>query len=276
MVTAKDKDEDKNKIAVLGAAGLPAELAGMLAEDAGRGVASDPNEVGIPFVYILQDMSPQVKERNADYVSGAKPGLLFNNVTKEIYSQIEFIPCMFEAAMVEWKPDRGGFAGKHPADTPLKNDIKLTQVEDKLLPLLPNGNLLQDTKYYYGWFRGVDAEGEPLGPWEMGVIGMASSMIANSREWQALMRKVTIPNSGAVAPSFSSVYGLGTKLKTKNNNEWFVWTIVLKRWVTGEEYAAAKEFAAAAEAGKVKVSSEEDAVGAGAVDEGADVREQVL
>lgn len=241
------------------ASSLPAELLQNLETDAGRGVSTDPNEVGIPFLYILQDMSPQVKKRDPAYIDGAEVGDIYNNVTKEIIQAkhgFEFISCHFEPAQVEWKPDRGGFVAKHANDTPLLSDVRMTQVEDKMLPLLPNGNILTETKYYYGFYRPAVAEGE-TNPhtWEACVIGMSSTMIACSRELQAFFKKATLP-SGAVAPSFAKVYTFGTRVKEKNNNSWFIWDIRPLRWVDGQEYAAARAFAEQAERG-IKVANDE-------------------
>ncbi len=235
---------------------VPADLMGSMMEDAGAGVSTDPNEVGIPFLYILQDLSPQVKRRDDAYVEGAEVGDIYNNVTKEVIPAsvgIDFINVGMEAAQVEWRPDRGGFAGKHPNDTPLRGQVKMTQVKDKMLPLLPNGNILTETKYHYGFYKKTGSDDA----WEPCVIGMASSMIKCSRDWVGMMKRKKLPN-GAIAPSFSTVYHLATNLVNKNNNEWFVWTIEDNRWVSGEEYAAGRELATQVAAGAVKTSNPGD------------------
>jgi hypothetical protein len=275
------KAEDKtptNALTVAPASALPAEFLQELEADAGRGVSTDPNEVGIPFLYILQDLSPQVKKRDPAYVEGAEVGDIYNNVTKDIIKAehgFEFISCHFEPAQVEWKQNRGGFVAKHANDTPLLGEVRMTQVEDKMLPLLPNGNILTETKYYYGFYRPAVAEGEAnTNPWEACVIGMSSTMIANSRELQALFKKAQLP-SGSVAPSFAKVYRFGTQIKEKNNNSWFIWSITPVRWVDSTEYAAARAFAEQAQRG-VKVANDEDAGGAAPTGGLSEADEQVL
>ncbi|HSH65320.1 MAG TPA: hypothetical protein VLB84_05840, partial [Bacteroidia bacterium] len=42
------------------------------------------NSFSIPILRILQDQSPQVKRHNEKYIEGAKPGMIFNTVTKEV------------------------------------------------------------------------------------------------------------------------------------------------------------------------------------------------
>lgn len=248
--------EDKNLPSVATAAGMPAGLADHMLADAGMGVSTDPKEVGIPYISILQDMSPQVKKRDEAYIEDAEPGMVYNNVAKEIYKNgVEFISCFFESAQVEWKPSRGGFAAKHPDDTPLRGEVRLVaNSEGKMEPLLPNGNILVETKYYYGFFRPLGVEGARWGP---AVIGMASSMIKCSREWQGLQKRNVIPGTDSVAPAFSRIYSLRTRMVSKNNNEWFVWDIAMGDWVSETAYHNAREFAQQAMAGSVRVSNPE-------------------
>lgn len=271
MTKSASKTETENLPAVSPMASLPAELMeGMLA-DAGLGVSTDPNEVGIPFLYILQDLSPQVKKRDEAYIEGAEVGDIYNNVTKEVIPSsvgFDWIEVGFEAAQVEWKPNRGGFAGKHPGDTPLRSEVKMTQVDDKMVPLLPNGNVLTETKYHYGLYRRSATESAPAGPWEAAVIGMASTMIACSRELEGMKKRLKLPN-GAIAPAFALVYTFSTRLVKKNNNEWFVWDIKQGRWVSTDEYQVARELATQVAAGTVKTAQPDggDAASAAPEDE---------
>lgn len=238
------------------APGLPAELMTDMLADAGMGVSTDPNEVGIPFLYILQDLSPQVKKRDEAYIEGAEVGDIYNNVTREVIPAavgIDWIEVGFEAAQVEWKPNRGGFAGKHPHTTPLRDQVKMTQDGDKMVPMLPNGNILTETKYHYGLYRRAATADTPAGMWEPAVIGMASSMIKSSRELEGMKKRLRLPNN-AVAPSFAVVYHFKTSLVAKNNNEWFVWKITQGTWVDSEIYRVARELAQQVASGAIKTA----------------------
>lgn len=271
MTKSSPKTETENLPAVNPMASLPAELMeGMLA-DAGLGVSTDPNEVGIPFLYILQDLSPQVKKRDEAYIEGAEVGDIYNNVTKEVIPAsvgFDWIEVGFEAAQVEWKPNRGGFVAKHPNDTPLRSQVKMVQVDDKMVPTLPSGNTLTETKYHYGLYRRAATETTPAGPWEAAVIGMASSMIKNSRELEGMKKRLKLPN-GAIAPSFAKVYIFNTALVSKNNKDWFVWDIKQDRWVDSQEYQVGKELALQVAAGTVKTAQPDggDAASAAPEDE---------
>lgn len=247
-----------------GAESLPAEFLQELTNDAGMGVSTDPNEVGIPFLYILQDLSPQVKKRDEQYVDGAEVGDIYNNVTREVISAsvgFDWIEVGFEAAQVEWRPNRGGFVAKHPSDTPLRSELRMVQDGDKMIPTLASGNTLTETKYHYGLYRRSATADTPAGNWEPAVIGMASTMIKCSRELEGMKKRLRLPNN-AVAPSFAVHYHFGTTLVSKNNNEWFVWKIVQGAWVSSEEYRVARDLAVQVQAGTVK-TAQPDGDGAG-------------
>lgn len=262
----------ENLPATQAAAGLPAEMLQDMEQDSGMGVSTDPNEVGIPFLYILQDLSPQVKKRDEAYIEGAEVGDIYNNVTKEVIPAsvgIDWIEVGFEAAQVEWKPNRGGFVAKHPHDTPLKNELRMMQDGDKMVPTLPSGNTLTETKYHYGLYRRSGS----TDPWQAAVIGMASTMIKNSRELEGMKKRLCIPGTQKMAPSFAVYYQFQTTLVAKNNNEWFVWKIAQGTWVTSEEYAVARELAGQVAAGSVKTAQPD---GGEATGSGSALDEEVL
>lgn len=262
----KDKPAETLPAVQEGTASLPAELLESMGEDAGLGVSTDPNEVGIPFLYILQDLSPQVKKRDEQYIEGAEVGDIFNNVTREVIPAavgFDWIEVGFEAAQVEWRPNRGGFVAKHPNDTPLRSEVKMVADGEKQVPTLPSGNILTETKYHYGLYRRAATADQPAGSWEPAVIGMASSMIKCSRDLEGMKKRLKLPNN-SVAPAFAVRYAFKTKLVSKNNNEWFVWDIVQGPWVSSDEYYVARELAQQVAAGTIKTSNpgDEDSTGA--------------
>jgi hypothetical protein len=259
MATAKKTETTGTELAVNAEAGLPAELMGMMEADAGKGISENPNDVGIPFIAVLQDLSPQVKKRDEKYVEGAEVGMLINSVTSELYPfGVEFLPVYYESCHVEWVPRDagGGYKGKHPFDTPLLRDAR-PNPEGKGAPRLPNGNDLVETRYWYGFYRPLAEDGKTQAGtrWEPGVIAFSSTGLKRSREWVGLTKKFLIPGTESVAPLFSHVYVVTTKVEKKNNNEWFLPAIAAGRWVTGDEYSIAKTFHEQAATGAVNVSA---------------------
>ena len=85
---------------------LPANYAGY-DDYSGKGFQNQTHEdIAIPFLNILQPMSPEVVEKT---VKGAEAGDLFNSVTQELYKSVEFIPAITQHVFVQWrKRDAGG------------------------------------------------------------------------------------------------------------------------------------------------------------------------
>jgi hypothetical protein len=272
----KEKSPETLPAVQQGTANLPADLLADMSRDVGLGVSTDPSEVGIPFLYILQDLSPQVKRRDEQYVDGAEVGDVYNNVTREVIPArvgIDWVEVGFEAAQVEWRPNRGGFVAKHPNDTPLRSEIRM--VDDgtgRQIPTLPSGNTLTETKYHYGLYRRAATADTPAGNWEPAVIGMASSMIKNSRELEGMKKRVRLPNND-IAPAFAVFYHFGTKLVSKNNNDWFTGEITQGPWVSSDVYYVARELAQQVAAGTIKTSQPGDE---GTIGGGSALDEEVL
>jgi len=72
------------------------------------------DDLTIPRLGVIQDLSPQHKESKPEYIEGAKAGMLFNNVTSELYDKsVIFVPVYFRKEWVIWKLQSagGGFEG---------------------------------------------------------------------------------------------------------------------------------------------------------------------
>ena len=52
---------------------------------AGEGASFDSSEMQIPFVRLIQAMSPQLSKKKPEYIEGAEQGDAFNTVTSEIW-----------------------------------------------------------------------------------------------------------------------------------------------------------------------------------------------
>ena len=74
------------------------------------------DDLTIPRLDVIQDLSPQHKKNKPEYIEGAEPGLLFNTVTSALYgSEVMFVPVYYRKEWVIWKDIKagGGFRGAH-------------------------------------------------------------------------------------------------------------------------------------------------------------------
>ena len=65
--------------------------------DANQGAQNISQEdLALPFLKILGQLSPEVNKRDGKYVEGAEPGLIINTVTNELYKSVDVIPCHYK------------------------------------------------------------------------------------------------------------------------------------------------------------------------------------
>ena len=86
----------------------------LFGDDAAKGFENMTQEdMALPFVRILGQLSPQVTDGDAKYIENAKPGMIYNTVTSELYDGkkgIKVIPCYYKKDYPEWS-DRGDGPG---------------------------------------------------------------------------------------------------------------------------------------------------------------------
>lgn len=98
-------------------------LADDFGDTAGLGYENQTNQdIAIPFLNVLQAMSPEVTGDDGAGIEGARPGMLINSVTKDLFKgPIVFQPVATSHSFNEWVPrDRGGgLVGRHEIDSPI-------------------------------------------------------------------------------------------------------------------------------------------------------------
>ena len=87
-----------NEVTQKTAAGLPAE--NMFEDDASKGLGDiGQQDLALPFLKVLAQLSPEVNKRDGKYVEGAEPGMIYNSVTGDLYDGekgIDVIPAFYK------------------------------------------------------------------------------------------------------------------------------------------------------------------------------------
>jgi hypothetical protein len=226
-------------------------------EFAGEGAAYDSSEMQIPFVRILQAMSPQLKKREAEYIEGSEQGDMFNTVTKQHWTGedgIIVIPCYQTTKYLEFTPrdQGGGFRGEIPA-----TDAVLQRTERQgAKEMLPNGNELVKSDQHYCLIVEADGTYQPV------VIDMKSSQLKVSRRWktQIAMQKIKHPKTGAMItpPLFATQWKFTTIEESNDQGSWFNYQIEKVGLLESRDLMLeAKAFRDSVAAGEVKAAPEE-------------------
>ncbi len=235
----------------------------ILLADAGAGTEGMTKEdMLIPRLTILQQMSDQVNKRHGSYIDGAEPGMIMDNVANiaiDGEKGITVVPISYRRAHIEWKADRGGLVADHGADSAcLENCTRGTKGEY----MTDEGNEIVPTGEYFVFL--LDENG-----YTPALLSMAKSQLKKARQWNSMMNRlmITVGDQKVNPASFWTSYQLTTVPEENDQGSWFGWSIkmnhdaqsggIIQNHPQGQEiYLAARKFKTEIAAGDVKVSPE--------------------
>ena len=197
-------------------------------------VTSD--DIQIPFLRVLQALSPQIKKSDPAYIKGAEQGGIFNTVTKKFWSGddgVLVIPVHFQKKLLEFVPrsEGGGFVGELDP----KNLPKVVK-EDNGMEMLENGNELVRTAQHYVKIVHDD------GNLENAIVDMKKTQLKKSREWVSIMGMFKYPKEagqnlvGKTMDSWYNMFRLTTVEESNDKGSRYTWKIVHEKQVDKIEY----------------------------------------
>lgn len=233
------------------------------AADSGMGLeGADKASFAIPFITMLQGLSPQVET-----VDGAKPGLFINTITNELYKEVLAVPCAYQRRYIRWAPRStgGGYKGElNPVEVETGQVPGLSQHQGMYLMDVPEGaaafdqkglplyDHLSDTRNHF-----VLAQNS-AGAWQPALVSLSSTQIKKSKRWMSRIQGVQIVDGQGRAfnpPSFSHVYRLKPIKEGNSKGEWWGIEIDLVEPIKDAQlYAEAKKFNQSVNSGAVEVA----------------------
>lgn len=191
---------------------------------AGQGTENLDTGSSLPFIRILQDLSPQLKKQKDEYIEGAESGDLFFAKTQSVLEQpVEIIPCYTKSIYTEWVPRSkgGGFVGNHPltiVSHPNYEKGRERQYDEWL-----GENELKFTTYWFVLMKQGDS-------WEQAVIPFTSSQLRVSRKLTQDINRFRYDDASIVPPLFAQAWQLKSVLETsKNGDDYFNFEFVEPR-----------------------------------------------
>ena len=235
--------------------------------DVGAGFeGTSQQDYAVPFLTILQALSPQCDPASGKYLPHARPGMLFNTVTQALYDAVQFIPCHRAHVYTEWLPRTagGGFRGVLDVNDPRVLEAKLASPDafGKLLAMGPDKTLteLVETFQMYGVL--VAPEGM-----QGAVINFTSTQIKKYKAWMTKARTVRVPsardaNRQITPPLFAQLFQLTSVPESNAKGKWYGWKIEpapegLLLDPASERYGEARGFRQLAESGVLKQRPED-------------------
>ena len=216
------------------------------------------DDMALPFIRILGQLSPQVTDGDSKFIDGAKPGMIYNTVTSDLFDGkkgIKVIPCYYKKDYPEWS-DRGDGPGAPVATHSPGSPVIQTGKRDGSKIRLPNGNYLEETAYYYVMVETVTSGYMPA------LITMKSTQLSVSKKWNSMMKSVQIDDGKggfAVPPMHGVVYNLQSNLQKNDKGSWYGWVVTMNR-ILGQEdkslYLTAKDFRGNVSNGSVQTKAD--------------------
>lgn len=212
---------------------LPAEFMDELA-DAGveHQETLGKDDMSIPFLQILQSLSPQCTKGEPEFIKGAEPSDLINTVTQTLSKTTDdddnsivgarVLPIHYKRSFIEWVPRSkgGGIVNEWTVEEGLsiitaRNDQNQDIIQANS-PIGTPGNQLNDTHTHFMFIIDADGSYEPV------VLTMASTQIKPSKDLNNMVSKQTLPD-GRKAPRFFGIYDVTTQRRSNDQGSWYIW-----------------------------------------------------
>ena len=186
--------------------------------------------MAVPFIRIIQALSPQLKKSKSEYVEGAEEGMLFNSVSGALYEgPLRIVVGKFERFYIEWKPNRGGFVANHePKNFEAKVLPRLIRNEKNKLVDPHTGNEYNDTYIYYVLLPDYIGEG-------VCIFATNPSYLKEARKLNRLLRTTTIPGTTKRALPHFMIWNLETVEMSNDQGDWFGPKFTFEQFVTPDQ-----------------------------------------
>jgi hypothetical protein len=186
----------------------------------------DRDMLTIPRIKILQDLSPEVKETKAEYIPGARPGMICNEQNNKLDSEILFVPSTFEVRYIAWRPrkDGGGLVDANLTLQEVEENFQADGIGSWIGMMKPSANEdpvrveVAQTPEYTGY-----AMGKGWGPMPV-AISMPSTKVKAAKKINTTVELTRILNKKTGnkirPPMFYHQFKLSTGIESGNENEW--------------------------------------------------------
>jgi len=219
--------------------------------------ANSPDDLALPFLKVLMQLSPQCNKSSNSFVEGAEPGMIYNTVSGKLYDGeegIDVVPCHYKREYIEWA-ERGKGTAAPVAIYPANYDISQAPRDANFQNRLPSGNIIEETANHFVLVL------NDMGA-EQALITMKATQRKVSRKWNSMMLSQKIQGKDGrpfTPPSYSHIYRLKTVSQSSSKGTWFGWEIFKVGPVQEKGlYDSAKLFAGGVSLNSVKVQHQKE------------------
>lgn len=217
--------------------------------DAGAGMEQMGSaDLAIPFLVMLQPMSPQVLKGDPMQVPGAEAGNIADTVAGKAFEQVNVVPCCFKRKLNEWVPrdEGGGLVATHPWTAEMADKYRDRDARTE------SGHQIVDTIEWYVLYENEEGE------WNPAVLAMSSTQLSVARKWNSRIKAVRMAgkNGPFNPPSFAHQFVLSSVKRTNDSGTWYLFNVEGPESVEPDVYLVARDFHASVMEGNVRVQED--------------------
>ncbi len=205
-------------------------------DTAGYYEGMDSGAYAIPFLGILQALSPAVQRGTPEFIDGASPGMILNTVTRRLSERVVVTVLRRSHTLCRWVPreNGGGFLGEEEANVEsMAEFVRIVPDEKKRRIVKIDGSPIEITEHRNFWCAVLAEDGRQ----EPALVSMAKSQLKVARDWntnidvESAKIHITVTDGAgqqvrAQRPVLhSGIWELGTQLRVKGENKWYAWTV---------------------------------------------------
>lgn len=196
---------------------LPEEYVGLGTET----IRSEDTQ--IPFLRIVQSLSPVRQKGRPEYIPGIEEGDFYNTVTHEHWkgeTGVTFVPVRFRRRYTEWWPrgsDKKGLVADHGSDDSV---LERCTRDERGRNMTPTGTeIVQSAEYLV---LHVDQEANA---WTPCIISLAGTQLKKARQLNTrLLNRMIVVNGQRVrAPLFYSLWRATSQPESNESGAWMGW-----------------------------------------------------
>ena len=194
--------------------------------------AMGKDDMSIPFLQILQSLSPQCTKGEPEFIKGAEPSDLYDTVAQVVFKTrdvddnvqegVRILPIHYKRSFIEWVPRNqgGGIVNEWSVAEGMSMITARNESNQDIIqpnsPIGTPGNQLNDTHTHFVFLIAEDGSYEPV------IMTMASTQIKPSKDLNNMVNKQQLPD-GREAPRYFGIYGVTTQRKSNDQGSWYVW-----------------------------------------------------
>lgn len=169
--------------------------------------------MAIPFIRIIQELSPQMRKAKPEFNPDAEEGMFVNTVSGKLYpSPIRVIIGKFQRTFLEWGTTRGNLKGVHtPESIELSTDLMRNEKNQLVDPA--TNHTFQDCYTYY--VLNVDDMDEGIC-----IVSCVSTNIKEARKLNRNLMHTLLPDSNKRALPYFMVWEVSSVDMSNDEGEW--------------------------------------------------------